>query len=188
MQLRAELEIATMIRAMREVVIPAVDPADRLAVEQSHLVVGMLRLLEHQLRVHFRFDRDELARLTASAERLERICASNGVLPERAERLAALAIEARDRIARSAVDPAELLVTSRALREEIGGLVSEAGDADDGIRERIEREILELSREQLLRDRALLAQQGFEPDSGLPAIEDLLENTETDERREPDRR
>jgi hypothetical protein len=187
MQLRPEFEIATMIRAMKDVVIPAVDPDNRLAVEQSQLVLGMLALLARQLPVQFRFDRDELARLAASAQRLERLCAAEPTLAERARALASLATAAGERLARSAVDPSELVSASRDLRAEIGALASEAGDvAGAEPAAAIEREVLELSREQLLRDRAYLAPQGFEP--GLPAIEDLLANPSTDERTEPNRR
>ncbi len=184
MQLRPEFEITVMMRAMKDVVIPAVDPGNRLAVEQAQLVLGMLALLGRQLPVLFRFDRDELARLAESAERLERVCATDPALREQAQRLSALATTARDRLARSAVDPSELVDASRALRAEIGALASEMGGVTDAEHvAAVTLEVLELSREQLLRDRALLAPQGFE--AGLPAIETLLPTTPSVEEPKP---
>lgn len=35
MQLRSEIQLASMIKAMRDVVIPALDSGNRLAIEQS---------------------------------------------------------------------------------------------------------------------------------------------------------
>ena len=186
MQLRPEFAITTMIRAMKDVVIPAVDPANRLAVEQSQLVLGMLALLARQLPVQFRFDRDELARLADSAARLERLCKSSSALREHGDRLSALAAAAEDRLARSSMDPSELVGASRELRAAIGALVSAAADVSESERvAAIQREVLDLSRDQLIRDRAMLASQGFE--TGLPAIEDLLANAASDERRDKDR-
>jgi hypothetical protein len=185
MQLRAELQISVMIRAMSEVIIPAIDPDNRLAVEQSQVLLGMLRLMQRQLPLQFRFDRDELGRLALFADRLERLCANDPSLREHGEQLTALAASARDRLARSAVEPSELWGASRALREAIGDLVSEASEfAAAETMAAIEREVLDLSREQLLRDRALLAPQGFEPLSNLPPIDDLLKVPATDERTE----
>ncbi|MGQ0621380.1 MAG: hypothetical protein ACT4QA_15895, partial [Panacagrimonas sp.] len=61
----------------------------------------------------------------------------------------------------SLIDPAQLHEAVQKLRTVVGEVVSYANEhAGEEIRSRIEREVLELSREQLLRDRALVAPQG----------------------------
>jgi hypothetical protein len=175
MQLRSEIQIATMMRAMKEVIIPAIDPQNSPALEQSQLVLGMLGLLRTQLPIEFRFDRDELERLATTAGALAGLCEAEPALREPVRALAALEAAARDRLERSAVDPSELRSSSRSLREAIGRLVSEADGAAAPERwAEIERQVLDLSLEILVRERALLAPQGWEaPD--FPAIEDLLD-------------
>lgn len=176
MQLRSEIQIATMIRAMKDVVIPAIDPENGPAIEQSQLVLGMLGLLREQLPVEFRFDRDELERLAGAAGTLARLCEAETALREPVRALADLEVAARDRLERCAVDPGELRNCSRRLREAIGRLVSEADEAATPERwAEIERSVLDLSREHLLRERAFVAPQGWEAGSDFPAIEHLLD-------------
>ncbi|MGQ0622999.1 MAG: hypothetical protein ACT4QA_24340, partial [Panacagrimonas sp.] len=74
MQLRSEIQLTSMLKAMKDVVIPAIDPANRLAIEQSQLIVGMLGLMQHQLPIQFKFDRDELGRLVDMLHGLKVIC------------------------------------------------------------------------------------------------------------------
>ena len=68
MQLRYEIALAAMMKSMTDVVIPAVDGKNDLAVQQANLVVGLLNLLAQQLPQQFRFDRDELQRLLVARE------------------------------------------------------------------------------------------------------------------------
>jgi hypothetical protein len=71
MQMRPALQIQSMIKAMMDVVLPAVDPSNKLALEQSRLVIGMLSLMAQQLPLQFRFDCDELSRLLKLAAALQ---------------------------------------------------------------------------------------------------------------------
>ncbi|MEH6758555.1 MAG: hypothetical protein V7676_13740 [Parasphingorhabdus sp.] len=70
MQLRPEIQIKTIIKAMVDVVMPTLQPDNQLAAEQSQLIVGILQLMEKQLPVQYLFDRDELTRLTETAKTL----------------------------------------------------------------------------------------------------------------------
>lgn len=176
MQMRPEVQIASMIKAMSDTVLPAIDPANKLAMEQGQLVVGMLKLMSAQLPLQFRFDRDELARLLATSREL---CAApvttsglGGALRDLAGRQTAAAAV----LERCSVDPAALLSEIRALRHAIGALVPLANSEADGpARDRIEGAILAMSRDQLLRDRALVKLQGWEPDpAAIPEIGELL--------------
>src|ERR1700756_539308 len=71
MQMRPAVQIKSMVKAMTDVVLPAIDPANKLAQEQARLVIGMLGLMAQQLPLQFRFDCDELARLLQLAAALQ---------------------------------------------------------------------------------------------------------------------
>jgi len=73
MQLSTEIQLSTIIRAMKDAVIPAVDAKNKLAMQQAQMVVGLLNLMSHQLPVQCRFDRDELQRLVTSAQSLSKL-------------------------------------------------------------------------------------------------------------------
>lgn len=176
MQMRPEIQIGSMIKALKDVVMPALDPANKLALEQSQLIVGMLKLLASQLPLQFRFDRDELARLAGCADALGATASADPGVRAAIAHLEARNTAARGVLERCGLDPAALLASVRELRAAVGGLVKAAADAGDlDAALRIEKAILAMSKEQLLRDRALMKQQGFEPDpAALPDIELLL--------------
>lgn len=176
MQLRSEIQLASVLKAMKDVIIPAIDPDNRLAVEQAQLVTGMLGLMQHQLPLQYRFDRDELKRLVELLQGLKVICDLDPALELLLGKYKGVITESRAVLDASGVDPAQLHETVRRLREVVGDVVSVANEhASEPARQRIERDVLELSREQLLRDRALVAPQGWEPDpAGLPSIHSLL--------------
>ncbi len=177
MQLRSDIQIATLIRALKDVVMPAIDPGNRLAVEQGQLMLGMLNLMQQQLPMQFRFDRDELRRLVGTAQELEALCAGEPTVREDVQSLTALRRAAAECLAACGVDPAALHGDVMRLRQAIGSLVTAVGDAGSTeLLGKVERQVLDLSREQLLRDRSLLAPQGWEP--GLPAIGELLAQVE----------
>ena len=100
MQLREDLQLQTVIRALTEVVMPAVDSGNALAVEQLQVVIGMLHLLAARLPLRFRYDCDELARLLELCKALD---ASEGSALARAN-VAGAAV-----LARAQADPVEVL-------------------------------------------------------------------------------
>ena len=81
MQLRADLQLATAIRALTEVVLPAVDADNALAVEQTQVVIGMLQLMAARLPWQFRHDCDELARLLTLCRALQPYDDDGGLAP-----------------------------------------------------------------------------------------------------------
>lgn len=176
MQLRSDIQLQSMIKALRDVIIPAIDPANRLAVEQAQLVTGMLGLMQHQLPLQYGFDRDELRRLVDLLHGLKVVCDLDPALESLPGKYKGLITESRAVLDGSTVDPGRLHETVRRLREVVGEVARFADEhAAEPARQRIEREVLELSREQLLRDRALVAPQGWEPDpAALPSIHSLL--------------
>lgn len=176
MQMRSDSEITVMIKALEDVIIPAVDATNKLAVEQAQLVTMTLKLLQSQLPVQFRFDHDELTRLVQAAGKLRHICTGDTAVASRLQRLAAEQAEAESVLERSKVDPARLLESIRALRTSIAALVGEAGRGEAGSGfSAAEQVVMDLSKEQLLRDRAFLILTGNEIDpDAIPPIASLL--------------
>lgn len=178
MQMRPEIQIASMMTAMKNVVIPALAlaGANKLAMEQAQLVVGMLNQMAAQLPVQFRFDRDELLRLIERSEVLQSLLVDDAATTAAINALAARRGEAIKVLEQCQRDPVDLKHAVRDLRQRIGQLVvALAKTRDLDMQLRVEKIVLELSKEQLLRDRSLVKPQGWEPDpAALPDIATLL--------------
>src|SRR5882762_103895 len=123
MQKRPEIQIASVIKAMKDVVIPAIDPANKLAVEQSQLIIGLLSLLSIQLPLQYRFDRDELARLLDCARALQGAPAGHSAAKPALERLRNSSAAAAAVLEQCRVGPDSLTASLREMREAIGALV-----------------------------------------------------------------
>lgn len=176
MQLRSKIELDSMIKALKDVVIPAIDLRNELAIQQAHLIVGLLNLMVHQLPVQFRFDRDELRRLIDCAQGLTVLNSDERSVREAVMNLETCRVAAASVLERCAGDPAELTAAVRAMREATGALMSAAASGRDTAALGVaEKAVLALSREQLLRDRSLMLPQGWEPDpTAIPEITSLL--------------
>lgn len=177
MQMRAPIQIKSMIRALNDVVLPAVDPTNQPAQEQVQLTIAMLTLMAQQLPLQFRFDCEELARwLTVSHELRDRVHRGTDTQAPLAA-LAKHADAAAGTLERARATPEDVYQCVRELRAAIGELVTLAyhdGDADE--RKTIAAIVLDASHQQLLRDRALLLMQGWEPEpEAIPPIADLLD-------------
>lgn len=176
MDLRPSLQIQTVIKALTDVVLPAVDPHNKLAQEQGQLAVGMLQLVAQRQHLMYRFDRDELARFLALADTLQQHASG---LPGVADALGALAASAAagaDVLARAQAEPGELEDANFALRETVGALVTQAcvGSAMSDLKP-LTQTVNEHAKAQLLRERVWLLPQGWEPDAkALPSIEALI--------------
>ena len=176
MELRAGFQIPTLIKALTDVVLPAVDPANKLAQEQGQLVVGMLHLMAQRLPLQYRYDRHELQHFLMLADQLS---AQADALPEAREALAALAgavAQGRATLAAAGIEPAQLEAANLALRAATGAVVSATATAADGAAVKaIGSAVLAHAKAMLLRERAWVAPQGWEgPDAGLPALETLI--------------
>lgn len=176
MQMRPEIQITSMLKALTDVVIPAIDPINKLAIEQAQLVVGMLRLMASQLPVQFKFDCDELARLAAFSRALAATDSDDSGIRSAITQLETSVDAALSLLELYALDPAEVVANLRSLKSAVGSLVTAAAASNDADAQlRIEKIILMMSTEQLLRDRSLMKLQGFEPDpAALPDITQLL--------------
>ena len=169
MQLRPEIQIQSMIKAMMEVVLPAVDPTNELAVQQAQLVVGHLSIFAQRLPLQYRYDRDALDRLVKLASELKAIGAGDAALLEAAG-------SGTDVLDRAKADSGELVQAARALTEAMDTSIRKVfSEGDEATQTKVEKITLAMGKEQLLRDRSWLLMQGWEPDpASVPAIETLL--------------
>lgn len=176
MELRPAFALQSVIKAMTEVVLPAVDPHNKLAQEQSRLVIGVLGLLAERMPLWYRFERDELVRFLALAEHLSGVATQVPAAGEALKPLQAARVGGQDVLDRARAEPAELEAANFELRDHIGALVSALySHADDTTRKRVGSLVTAHAREQLLRERAWHVRQGWENDpDALPAIESLL--------------
>lgn len=176
MELRPAIQIQVILKAMTDVVLPALDPNNRLAQEQSQLVVGMLNILAQRLPLMYRYDRDELARSLALVDTLrdqvKHLPAANDAL----HLLERTAENGREVLDRAKADPSELEAANFELRAKVGSLISAIYEgADMSQLSHVSKTINAHAKEQLLRERAWVILQGLEPDAkSVPALETLI--------------
>lgn len=177
MELRPAFQIPALIKSLTDVVLPAIDPANKLAQEQAQLIVGTLHLMAQRMPLQYRYDRHELGSFVALADEL---AGHGAAIPEVAAALASLADGAaggRALLARAGVEPAELEASNQALREQIGAVITAAATAADSpALKAVNRAVLAHSKDLLLRERSWLAMQGWEgkDPAHLPAAETLI--------------
>lgn len=177
MQMRPEIQIQSILKAMSDVVLPAVDPKNPLAQEQARLCMGMLSVMAGQLPRQFRFDCDELGRLLQLCERMHALPAAHKLAPQAVDALSQGAQRAKDVLERARAQPSEVLDAVRTLRSATSHFVQQAFENDLSGLETLDvkRLVLDSSKEQLLRDRAWVLGQGWEADpKALPSIDELL--------------
>lgn len=176
MELRPDIQIQVILKAMTDVVLPALDPNNKLAQEQSRLVVGMLNILSQRLPLMYRFDRDELARSLALVDTLREQTQNLPAAQASLHALQHAADSGQDVLDRARAEPAELEAANFALREKIGALIAAVYDgADMGQLPHLNKAITAHAKEQLLRERAWVSLQGLDPEaSSLPAIDTLI--------------
>lgn len=177
MQLRPDIQIQSVLKALTDVILPALDPANPLAQEQARLCIGHLGLLAATLPLQYRYDCDELQRLLALTRRLEELPEAAVFAPRATAALAGPARRAADVAERARAEPAELQEAVRALRAAASQLVQEAYEHDPSGRktEEIRREVMAATREQLTRERSWLLPQGWESDpQAVPALGTLM--------------
>jgi hypothetical protein len=176
MEIRPSLLIPSMIKAMTDTVLPAVDPENHLANEQARLVIGMLHLMQRRLPLLARYDRTELRHFVELAGRLAVESRGGEATTRAVDGLAAAARAGERTLERAAVDPSDVERALFDLRARVGDLVraiAEDGEAES--RRTIRRTIIASSAAEIERARSWLAPQGWEGDpSPLPPIEELL--------------
>ncbi|MCX7062470.1 MAG: hypothetical protein NTZ11_16480 [Gammaproteobacteria bacterium] len=176
MELRPSFQIPALIKSLTDVVLPAVDPANKLALEQGQLVVGMLHLMAQRLPLQYRYDRHELVSYVALSDQLLTQAATITEAAAARQALTEAAADARALLARAGAEPAEIEAANSLLRERVGALITAAATTADAAALRsINTTVMTHAEAQLLRERAWVALQGWEgPAAALPAVETLI--------------
>jgi len=146
------------IKALSEVVAPAVDPTDSQAGQQLRLVIDSLDFLRQRLEYLHDRERFDVRHHLALARAVVEDADADGLRD---------AISSAERVSRRPeARTVELRAATAALAAELRNVVRDVADADPAVRSRVERRILEGTRERIEADRAWHVSQGFDPDPG----------------------
>lgn len=166
MQIRAPIALKAALKALTDVVLPALPADNQMAQEQGHLIVALLSLIADRIGTEFAYDKDELARLIGLGDQL------NGDTP-----FAEALDQARAILAKAGASPADLQATIAMLRGAIGQQATALSARSDAEAQAASKAILQSGREQTLRERSWLLSQGWEVDpASVPPIAALLDN------------
>jgi hypothetical protein len=176
MQLRPQIQIQAVIKAMMEDVIPALDQTNQLAMQSAQLTIGTLALIAQHLPLEYRYDCDELTRLVALAATLGAQAKDGASMNDVVAELTAAAKSGNDVLDRARAEPSEIVDAVRRLRSATGEVVRAVfKSGSEAAQTAAQAAVLAMSKEQLLRDRSWLLMQGWEPDpKSVPAIDTLL--------------
>lgn len=180
MELRPEIQLKGAIKALTDVVIPAVDPDNKLAQEQVRLVLGTLQIVANRMHLLYRYDRHEIERLTVLARELGRFGETgdgNGEATRAAaDRLSRAGHQGGDVLDRARAEPSELETTIRSLREAISGFIRAVHADGRAHVPEVRRAVLVAAKEQLDRERAWVLAHGFESDpDSVAGLETLID-------------
>lgn len=163
-----DLRLASMIRAMGDVILPAL-AADGFATEQAKLMLGHLHILRAQVDDAPEYERLELGAARRLGGALRDIAAGGSRTMEAASALA-------EAVAATAERPAEVRAGRSAINGAIERLIEAASeDGEPGFRAEALRLVVRAEAVAADRGRAWFAASGFEGAGGeLPAIPDML--------------
>jgi hypothetical protein len=166
-----ELRIQTLVKALSQVVLPAIDPGNALAREQAQLVIAHLQLIAQQWTKALPYEAQSFAASRALAERL----ADNAAGGERT-RAAAMALRAALAARVDAHDLGSLVGGNLALSSALDVMIEAASvDGAPDFRAVLDRAVLDDSAERAVRERVWFAGTGLDPErSRLPSLDDLL--------------
>ncbi|CAG4884780.1 conserved protein of unknown function [Georgfuchsia toluolica] len=176
MDVRPDIQLQAMIKAMIDVVLPAVDPEHKMAQEQARLVIGTLQMIYKRLPIAYRYDRDELDRyVKLSRELIAQVNPNAGGAAM--TQLKALVEQGADVLERARAEPAELETAIFDLRATVGELIKAVhAKGGEAALASVRKLVLSASKEEQDRERALVVNMGFESDPACipPPIETLL--------------
>lgn len=167
MEIRAEIVLQAVLKSFADVILPAINPDNRLAQEQAQLMLGLLSLLKDRLPLQYEYDRDELHRLVQLGREVQAV---------RSDPDLALCLTEGEAIgARAGAAAGELLAAIGHLRTALGNSVEQLAVQPDDADSAVLKTVIKAAREQNLRERAWLIMQGWETEpASVPAIESLI--------------
>lgn len=172
---RTDNHLRACIKALEDVIRPALDPADARAAEQYLLVTDYLRHLRghlDRLGERARFETVHHLRIAKAI-----VGDATAVAPASADTLQEAIADGEAVLQRAAAPTVDVKAAAARLAAAIRGTVRDAATVDVEVRSRIERRVLDLSSEKIEFDRAWHLPQGLEPDpsSVLPLERALLD-------------
>lgn len=141
--------LASVVRALTDVVLPALSPEAGLAQEQVQLCVGQLQILRAQLDSILTYEAEELADAAALGDELAGL-ADHGALRAALE------------TGRAAQTPAEIRTARKAIHAAIAELVAATADRPPADRARLHQAIMRAERHRVIKDRRWFAPFGFD--------------------------
>jgi hypothetical protein len=159
-----ENTLRAVVKALTDVVGPAVDKADPLANEQLRLVVDYLEFVRSRLDLLHGRERFELRHhltMAAALAELRAPCAA-----ATAAALAAARAAGEEAYDSARTTTAALKAVTAQLAAAIGSLVREAQAFDPGVRRQIEQQVLAATNERIRFERSWYLPLGFDPSPG----------------------
>jgi hypothetical protein len=169
--------LQSVVKSLTDIVMPAVDPNNKLAQEQVRLILGLVQITMNRLPLMYRYDRHEITRFNELADRLIGQSYRSEPARQAAERLGAVKAQSLDVLERARAEPAELEDTVMALSTAISDLMRAVhAEGDRSQSRQVRGHIFAAGKEQLDRERAWSLPFGFEADPGMvKPIETLLD-------------
>lgn len=176
MELRATFQIPTLVKAMTDVVLPAVDPQNKLAQEQAQLIIGSLSLMAQRLPLQYRYDRHELQSFVSLAGELEQAAGDAPEVSASVDALQTVVRQGQDVLSRAGAEPVELEQANLELRHAVGQVIQASLALPDTARRgALEQAVMAHGEAMLQRERSWLAPQGWEgKDTTLPPLDELI--------------
>ncbi len=164
MELRPAIQIQSMIKAMHDVVLPALDPEHRLAQEQARLIVATLQFMAARLPLAYCYDRDELDRYLALADSLIEHTGGGEHCRAPLESLAHSRATGADVLERARAEPGELESMLGEMKSAIGAVI-QAAERDNCVDAlaATQRLVMSASKRQLEWERSWAVIMGFDP-------------------------
>jgi hypothetical protein len=173
------LRIQSMIRSLREVILPALPNDQMLAIDQANILVGYLRIMAEQHDRVFEYLLAELSEyaklvgaLTEDAQGAQGGESIDGAVATARSALAEAAPVLRVSIPRQA----ELAALVKSLKVSVDELLHAARqDGTAAFRQAAAKRVMEQAARQVLRERVWFSASGFELDATrLPSIDEAL--------------
>lgn len=163
-----DLRIANLIKAVQQIILPALPSEEKLAQEQARLVVGHLNIIQQQWKYAVRFEAGSLSAMTALAERI--VDELSGAQREALEQALAGAKKA---------DHADLNSIEQAIIS-LGSAIDAVILGDEGrmpLPQGVIDAVLDYGTRQSLRERVWFAGNGLDPDKAqLPELSEVIQD------------
>ena len=171
------LRIHSLVRALKEVVIPAIPEEKKFVLEQAHLTVAHLNVIEDQINKIWDFEYLELGEFLKLTEDLIGAAKGGDATDGAEEQAAAVVNKARSAVRLPIPRHNDLVVLVRSLKEASDGLLKAAfEDGNAEFRKAASEIAMEHAEKQILRERVWTRKTGFDAGADeLPRFEELSE-------------